>query len=189
MRRTDRSSVHRSFPPARVVTTGSVRPSSAGANSMDGVRLSHGPSLQAGYDFGRIPIFSMGQESRRSMPVVTTPTDRVERDAERMARDVLHRPTGVSPQREGQGRGEMATTSDLLMPMTSGQPLPPPRACFLNHVSVSISVACAFFPTPARRARRHPSTRRPSRPVIESSLITDPMLRRPQRDGLCWPMS
>lgn len=119
---------------------------------MDGVRLSHGPSLQAGYDFGRIPIFSMGQESRRSMPVVTTPTDRVERDAERMARDVLHRPTGVSPQREGQGRGEMATTSDLLMPMTSGQPLPPSTRMFFEpRFGVDLSRVRIFSDTRSAR--------------------------------------
>lgn len=57
------------------------------------------------------------------MPVVTTPTDRVEREAERMAREVLHRPMGVVPQREGQGTGERAITSDFSMSGTSGQPL------------------------------------------------------------------
>ncbi len=54
------------------------------------------------------------------MPVVTTPTEHVELEAERMARNVLHRLTGVSPQREEQGRGGMAPISDFSMSMTSG---------------------------------------------------------------------
>lgn len=123
MRKTDHSSAHRAIPEARPVTKGSVRQVSACANSMDGIGSSHGLGSLHGYDFGRIPIFSMGRESRRPIQDVTMPTDRVELEADRMAREVLRRPTEAGGQRETKGSGDKAMSSSLQAGEAGGQPL------------------------------------------------------------------
>ena len=123
MRKTEHASAHRSISPAREVTKGSVRPANAGANSMDGMGSSQGPGIRDGYDFARIPIFSTSPETPRSMPVVTMPTEKVEREADRMAREVLHRLTEAGGQRETKGSGERAMGSSLQEGEAGGQPL------------------------------------------------------------------
>lgn len=120
MRKTTHSTSHSLTAAGHEAPGRSVAPARVQPRFPNHEGLSHGPGLQTGYDFGRIPIFSRSPENRQSMSVLTTPTEHVELEAERMARNVLHRLTGVSPQREGQGRGGMAPTSDFSMSMTSG---------------------------------------------------------------------
>ena len=90
---------------------------------MDGRGSSQGPGIRDGYDFSRIPIFSMSHDTPRSIPVVTTPAEKVEREADRMAREVLHRPTEAGGQRETKGSVGRAMGSRLQEGEGSGQPL------------------------------------------------------------------
>ncbi len=132
MRRTVYSSRHISTPTDRQAPGNSSLPGGVHAKSRNRAGLSHGPCLHSGYDFARIPIFSAGSGNHRSIPEVSRPTDTVELEADRMAREVLHRPAGFFPRRETQGIRGMVTTSDLPLGETSGQPLAPATRMFFE---------------------------------------------------------
>lgn len=132
MRRTDQSNGHTPISRAAVVPERSTPSLKAQAVALDSPELPRPLGVQAGYDFGRIPIFSIGQGSHRSPSKVSRSTERVEREADQMAKDVLHRPAGLSRQRERQGVPVIDRTSNLQPAGTSGQPLAPATRMFFE---------------------------------------------------------
>lgn len=132
MRRTDQSSGHTPISRPAGVPERSTSSLKAQAVALDSTEFPRPLGVQAGYNFGRIPIFSIGQGSHRSPSKVSRPTERVEREADQMAQDVLHRPAGLSRQRERQGVPAIDRTSNLQPAGTSGQPLAPATRMFFE---------------------------------------------------------
>ena len=131
MRRTDHIHGPISISSARDGPERSTLPPRARAAARDLTGALPGLGIQAGYEFGRIPIFPVSRERHR-VPDVSKPTDHVEREAEQMARAVLQQPAGFSRQQEGLGIRDTATTSDVHSADTSGQPLAPATRMFFE---------------------------------------------------------